>query len=181
VMSDSCSFTFGIWKKSAGDNSSELEWWGSTPGWSSPSHVSAPRWEVLALILLTFGEALVLVKYVVDQLPMEAPSPWKGAWYSPRCHLQWHQEQRPKGLCSDGFLGVERSLFYRNGTGSREWPAEMLFHDQSADLTIKSIKQKLMDICPFIKVIFTAPLKNVPGLFLFYLHSLVWIWTHLVF
>jgi hypothetical protein len=49
----------------------------------------------------------------------------------------------------------------------------MLFPDQSADLTRKSIKHKLTDICPFI-----APLKNV--LFLFYLHSLVWIWTHLV-
>jgi hypothetical protein len=69
-------------------------------------------------------------------------------------------------------------LFYRNGTSSREWPAEMLFPDQSADLTRKSIKQKLTDICPFTKVIFIAPLKNV--LFLFYLHSLVWIWTHLV-
>jgi hypothetical protein len=56
---------------------------------------------------------------------------------------------------------------------SREWPAEMLFPDQSADLTRKSIKQKLTDICPFTKVIFIAPLKNV--LFLFYLHSLVWI------
>jgi hypothetical protein len=27
----------------------------------------------LALILLTFGEAHILVKYVVDQVPMEAP------------------------------------------------------------------------------------------------------------
>jgi hypothetical protein len=155
-----------------------LEWWASTPGWPSPSHVSASWWEVLALILLTFVEAHVLVKYVVDQLPMEAPSPWKGAWHSPSGHLQRHQEQRLEGLCSDGFLGVERSLFYRNGTGSRKWPGEMLFPDQSNDLTRKSIKQKLMDICPFTKVIFTAPLKNV--LFLFYLHSLVWIWTHLV-
>jgi hypothetical protein len=54
----------------------------------------------------------------------------------------------------------------------------MLFPDQSADLIRKSIKQKVTDICPFTKVIFIAPLKNV--LFLFYLHSLVWIWTHLV-
>jgi hypothetical protein len=54
----------------------------------------------------------------------------------------------------------------------------MLFPDQSADLTRKSIKQKLTDICPFTKVIFIASLKNVQ--FLFYLHSLVWIWTHLV-
>jgi hypothetical protein len=54
----------------------------------------------------------------------------------------------------------------------------MLFPDQSAGLTRNNIKQKLTDICPFTKAIFTAPLKNV--LFLFYLHSLVWIWTHLV-
>jgi hypothetical protein len=179
VMADSCSFTFGIWKNSAGDKSSGLEWWGITTGWPSPSHVFASWWEVLALILLTFGEAHVLVKYVVDQVPMEAPSPWKGAWYSPSGHLQRHQEQRPEGLCSDGFLGVERSLFYRNGTSSREWPTEMLFPDQSADLTRKIIKQKLTDICPFTKVILIAPLKNV--LFLFYLHSLDWIWTHLVY
>jgi hypothetical protein len=54
----------------------------------------------------------------------------------------------------------------------------MLFPDQSSDFTRKSIKQKLADISPFTKVIFIAPLKNV--LFLFYLISLVWIWTHLV-
>jgi hypothetical protein len=76
-------------------------------------------------------------------------------------------------VCSDGFLGIGKSLFYRNGTGSRECSAEMLFPDQSADLTRKSIRQNLTDIFSFTKVIFITPLKSV--LFLFYLHSLVWI------
>jgi hypothetical protein len=33
-------------------------------------------------------------------------------------------------------------FFYRNGTGSREWPAEMLIPDQSAHLTKKKYKTK---------------------------------------
>jgi hypothetical protein len=50
--------------------------------------------------------AHVLVKYVVDLVPMEAPSPWKITWYSPSGHLQQQQEQSPEGLCSDGLLGI---------------------------------------------------------------------------
>jgi hypothetical protein len=65
------------------------------------------------------------------------------------------------------FLEVnERSLLLK-----WEWPAEKQFTDKSADRTNKSIKQKPMEIRPFTKHFFIAPIKNV--LFLFHLHSLV--------
>jgi hypothetical protein len=67
---------------------------------------------------------------------------------------------------------------YSNGTGNREWPAEKQLTDKSADRTNKSIKQKPTEIGHLTKHFFIAPIKNV--LFLFHLHSLVWIWTHLV-
>jgi hypothetical protein len=35
-----------------------------------------------------------------------------GACSLPSDHPQWPLEQRPRGLGSDGFLGIERLLFY---------------------------------------------------------------------
>jgi hypothetical protein len=83
--------------------------------------------------------------------------------------------QRPQGVCSDGFIGSERTVTVtqmERVTGSGRQNSSLLT-DKSADQTNKSIKQKPTEIGPFTKHFSISLIKNV--LFLFRLHSLVWI------
>jgi hypothetical protein len=56
------------------------------------------------------GEAQILVKYCEDGVNEAISHLRKGVWSSPCGHPPWWLKKRPRGVCFDGFLGIESPL-----------------------------------------------------------------------